>query len=438
MPGDGAAPMEGDRLRRAARDGAPGARARIDAPARGRYARAAPPGVRPVPLHVPRRASRPRRRRASPRPCRGIAAGAPGATDADARAEAAGRRWASARAIAGYLEARRRSRAGDATGAVDALRLAVAYDETSAELRVSLAAALSPRSDRLDAAEGEARRALELAGGGGRTASEAHVLLARLAVARDRLEEATLGAPPGDPDRDRARRARRARRPRAVAAPRGPVPRRGRRGGGLEGARGPRLARRPARPPACASSGGRSSTAAKPGARRALACGAPRSSIRPTSTRSACSRRAHDALGRAGEARDDHLAILRREPDDAPALVALGRLAVRAGDAERGARVVPPLHARAARDGAEAHLRIALEWLEAGGRPTRSPRRALAVAELGPDGRLRFAEGLALLELRRFAEAAPALAGRAGDGSRVLGPGARRARGRALARRPSR
>src|SRR5689334_3233100 len=91
-------------------------------------------------------------------------------------------RWASPQAIASYLDAHRRLRGGDAAGAVESLRVAVAHDEGCPELRLSLAQALA-ESGRLDRAEAEARRAVELARGEGPTATDAHVLLARLAFA---------------------------------------------------------------------------------------------------------------------------------------------------------------------------------------------------------------------------------------------------------------
>src|SRR6266511_1172402 len=93
-------------------------------------------------------------------------AAAPGRhVDPDAMREAhrdAGDRFASPRAIAHYLDARRFARANDLAKAVEHLRLAVTYDEESPELRVSLAAALA-EAGQLEPAEGEARRALELA-----------------------------------------------------------------------------------------------------------------------------------------------------------------------------------------------------------------------------------------------------------------------------------
>src|SRR5512133_2626170 len=85
-----------------------------------------------------------------------------------------GGRWASPRAISHYLSARRLVRAGDAEKAVEQLRLAIAYDEQNPELHVSLAEALT-LVGQLDAAEVEARHALELGDGAGPTASDAHV-----------------------------------------------------------------------------------------------------------------------------------------------------------------------------------------------------------------------------------------------------------------------
>ncbi|WP_242344677.1 tetratricopeptide repeat protein [Anaeromyxobacter terrae] len=333
-----------------------------------------------------------------------------GATPRDGRAEASeagrGRRWASARAIASYLEAHRRLRAGDAQGAVDALQLAVAYDAASPELRVSLAGALL-ELERLDAAEVEARAAVELARGAGRTASEAHVVLARLAVARDRLEEATLAL-------------RQAIRVEAALAAGGgrvdPTPWRLLSDLYLDAGDAEAAARTledlAERAPGDASAGFRElgrtlldREQAGP-AERHLRRAAELEPGELESLRLLAA--AHDALGRPAEARDDRLEILRREPDDAATLAALGRLAAQEGELER-AREWFERYARATGDGIEPQLRIAFEWLDAG-----HPGEALAAArdgirESGPDGRLRFAEGLALRELRRFGEAAAAL-----------------------------
>src|SRR5512133_681526 len=81
-------------------------------------------------------------------------------------------------------------RAGDAERAVEHLKLAVAYDEQSPELRVALAEALA-LVGQLDAAEVEARRALELAAAGA-AAPDAHVLLGRIQGSRHRTEQAVV------------------------------------------------------------------------------------------------------------------------------------------------------------------------------------------------------------------------------------------------------
>src|SRR4051794_31723146 len=92
----------------------------------------------------------------------------------------AGERFASARAISHYVEARRAVRSGDVSKAAEHLRLAVTYDDRSAELRVSLAETLA-ESGQLEQADVEARRAVEQAQGGP-SESEAHVLVGRIAA----------------------------------------------------------------------------------------------------------------------------------------------------------------------------------------------------------------------------------------------------------------
>lgn len=338
--------------------------------------------------------------------------------DPDAIREArrdAGERWASARAIAHYVEARRAIRAGDVPKAVEHLRLAVTYDDETPELRVSLAEALA-ESGQFDQADAEARRALERAQSGP-AASEAHVLVGRIASLRRRHEQAVLsyrsaigiekalaaaGEQPDDEpwrllsgayldagDEDAAVRAL---EDLATVAP-------GESGGFRElgraylerheAARAERhlhravqLARRDAE------------------ALRLLA-------------------RAHEALRRDPDAKDDLLAILRIDPDDDRALLSLGRIAVRQGDLP-GAREWFHRYVRGAPDPAGAHVRIAFQWLEA-----RHGAEALAVARAGveaagPDPRLRFAEGLALQELRRWPEAAQALGAVPADAREVF------------------
>jgi Flp pilus assembly protein TadD len=312
---------------------------------------------------------------------------------------------ASSRAIAAYLEARRRLAAGDAAGEAEALGLAVTWDESSPELRVSLADALH-RCGRVEAAEGEARRALELAGGGP-AASEARILLARLAREQRRLEvailelrqavriEAGLAASGARPD------------PRAwqllaatylevgdeTAAWRtledlsGKVP------GDADGFREAGRFLLDRRDPGRAERHLRRAVEVDPSDARAWRLLAS----------------AHEALGRPVEARDDLLALLRLDPDDGPALLALGRDALGAGDPDR-ARELFQRHLRAARPrSGEAAVQVVTAWLEAGRAADGLQVARGALAETGPEPRLRYAEGLALRDLRRFAEAAQAL-----------------------------
>ena len=83
----------------------------------------------------------------------------------DAPASAVGGARASPRAIAHYVRARLAERAGDSATALAERRRALEHDERSPQLRMDYAQALGRNGD-LDRAEGEARRALELAGGG--------------------------------------------------------------------------------------------------------------------------------------------------------------------------------------------------------------------------------------------------------------------------------
>jgi Flp pilus assembly protein TadD len=327
--------------------------------------------------------------------------------DADAIREtrrSAGERYASARAIGHYLDARSAARAGDAARAAEHLRLAVTYDEESPELRVSLAEALA-EAGRLDAAEAEARRALELAPGGA-TASEAQVLLGRVAALRRQ---------PGQ----------------AVAAYRAAI--------GLEKAlaqRGEPADPTPWRQLAAVQAG----TGDEEGAVRTLedlaallpGDGAgfrelgrayldgrePGRAERHLRRAAELDRRdaealrllarAHEALRRDLEARDDLVAVLRIDPGDDRALLALGRMAIRQGDLA-GAREWFHRYLRGEQDGAAAHVRVVFQWLEARHGAQALEAARAGIAEAGPDPRLRFAEGLALQELRRWPESAQAL-----------------------------
>jgi tetratricopeptide (TPR) repeat protein len=313
-------------------------------------------------------------------------------------------RFASPRAISHYLEARRNGRAGDVERAAEHLRLAVAYDEASPELRVSLAQALALLGQ-IDTAEGEARRALEL-GQDGPAASEAHVLLGRIAAARRRTEQAILSyrhairietalpqsgdAPDPEPWRLLAATyvdsgdEEAAVRTLEDLASRVPGD-----GSGFRELGRTFLDRRDA---------GR----AERHLRRAV-------QVDPRDVETyRLLAQAHEALRRDPEARDDHVAILRLDPEDGEALLALGRMAVRQGDLAQ-AREWFHRHVRASPEAADAHVRVVFQWLEANeGAEALAAARA-ALRDVGSDPRLHLAEGLALQDLRRWAEAAEAL-----------------------------
>ncbi len=318
---------------------------------------------------------------------------------------ARGEHFISPRAVSHYLQARRHARLGDAAKAAEHLKLAVSYDEESPELRVSLAETLALLGQ-LEPAEGEARRALELSSAGP-AASEAHVLLGKIAAARRQTEQAILSlrsaarietalAEEGErPDAEPWRLLasvyldagdeEAAVRTLEDLAKRSP----GDSSGFRELARVLFERREPGR--------------AERHLRRALQL--DRGDVEAWRLLA----QAHEKLRRAPEARDDWLAILRVNPDDAAALFALGRLAVRQGDAER-AREWFRRHARASSDPAEAHVRAVLQWLEGDDGAEALAAARAGIEDAGADPRLRFAEGLALTELRRWQESAEALA----------------------------
>ncbi len=338
--------------------------------------------------------------------CAAIARAA-GHVDLDAIREARrgdGGRWAAPRAISEYLEARRLARAGDAQRAVEHLRLAVAYDESSPELRVSLGDALSTLGQ-LDAAEVEARRALELEDGGP-TASDAHVLLGRIQSARRRTEAAivelkaaikveiaiaTPEAPPSaepwrllaavylDAGEDDA-----AARTVEDLAKRAPG----------DGSAFRELGR--------SYLGRRAASRAERNLRRAV-------QLDPRDVEAwRLLAQAHEALRRDPDAHDDLLAILRVDPEDAAALLDLGRLAVRKGELPQ-AREWFHRYLRASPRGPDPHVRVVFQWLEGNHGAEALAAARTGLEEVGPDPRLRFSEGLALQALRRWAESAKPL-----------------------------
>ncbi len=327
--------------------------------------------------------------------------------DQDAIREAqrdAGEHFASARAISHYLEARRHARAGDAARAVEHLRLAVTYDEESPELRVSLAEALAEVGE-LGLAEGEARRALELSAKGA-TASEAHVLLGRIAGARRQTQQAALSF----------RSAIRIESAHAAEGER-PDPEPWRLLASLYLEAGDEEAAVRTLEDLAGHAPGDGSGFRELG-RALLERHEPGRAERYLRRAAQLDRRdiealrllaqAHEALRRGAEAREDLVAILRVEPDDGRALLALGRMALREGDGA-GAREWFHRYVRAASDPTDAHVRVVFQWLEASrGQEALAAARA-GIEDAGPDPRLRLAEGLALQELRRWSDSADAL-----------------------------
>ncbi len=308
------------------------------------------------------------------------------------------------------------------------LRLAVAYDDRSPELRVALAEALALLGQ-LDAAEGEARHALELEAGGP-TASDAHVLLGRIQGARHRTEQAILelkaaikletalatADEPPDPEPWRllasvyvdAGEDDAAARALEDLAKRSPG----------DGSAFRELGR--------TYLGRHDASRAERHLRRAV-------QLDPRDVEAwRILSQVHEALRRDPDARDDLLAILKVDADDASALLELGRLAIRQGELAQ-AREWFHRHVRASPRGADAHVRVVFQWLEGNhGAEALAAARA-GIEDAGPDPRLRFAEGLALQAQRRWAESAEAL-GAVGPDAGELFLSARAALAEALSR----
>ncbi len=314
-------------------------------------------------------------------------------------------RYASPRAIAHYVQARRFAIAGDWARAAEELRLAIGYDEQSPELRVSHAQALA-LAGQIDAAEAEARRALEL-DRVGPAASEAQVLLGKIHAARHEPEKAILAL-------------RQAIRIETALAAGGETPdgEPWRLLAELYLEQGDETAAARALDDGAARVPGDSSGYRETGraflekrdlgrAERYLKRAVEIDRMDVDALRLLA--QVHEGLRRDVEARDDHLAVLRFDPDDANALLSLGKLALKAEDLE-AAREWFTRQIRASADPVDARLKVAFQWLEA-----RRPAEALAVARDGlsegaGDARLKLAEGLALQDLRRWTESAATLA----------------------------
>jgi tetratricopeptide (TPR) repeat protein len=317
---------------------------------------------------------------------------------------AAAREPASARAIALYLKARLAAAEGDRRGALDALRLALVHDPTSAQLRVSYADALA-RAGRLDAAQAEAERALELAPGGGAAAVDGHVVLGKVLAQSHRAEPALRAFE--EAVRLEAERARRApEEEREVDPEPWRLLARARFEAGdaagaasacealaafdrAEAAAGLReLARRMLEAKNAAGAEGRLRRAvelapADPDGWKALA-------------------RFEEGRRRDAAAREAWEAALRADPDDPEALLAAAQLALRGGDVP-GARGWLKQLVLASPDETSARLRATAAWLDA----TR-PEDALEASAGPDDDRLVYMRGVALSELRRWGDAADA------------------------------
>jgi tetratricopeptide (TPR) repeat protein len=313
-------------------------------------------------------------------------------------------RISSSRAIAHYLKARLLEQAGDRDGAIAALRLAAAHDPQSPEIQVALAEALS-RAGRGDEAEERARAAVTL-GPGSRAASEALGVVGRLRAARGDVLEATAAL-------ESALGVQRALA--KLGVPIDPQP--WRLLGELRLASGDEPAaltlfeelsqRLPGEGSGFRLVGMLHEDRGDPsGAERWL-----ERALQADPTDSDARRRlarVHEALRRVPEARDDLVALLRFDPDDEEALLALGRLALRVDDAA-GAREWFARLRRSTADPADAALRMALAWLDAGFPEEGLAAAKTAEADVGPRPRVRFAEGIALQELHRNKEAIAAL-----------------------------
>lgn len=315
-------------------------------------------------------------------------------------------RWhvASSRAIVHYLNARLLDLQGDREGVVAELRLAVTTDPQSPELRVALAEALS-RAGRGEEAEERAREAISM-GPGTQAAAAAWAAIGRIRAARGEVLEAAQAL-------ESALAAQRALAPSGV--PIDPMPWRLlgelRLAAGNEPAALALFEELSRRVPG-EGSGFRligmlhedrgDLTGAERWLGRALQADPTDVEARRRLAR------VHESLRRLPEAHDDLVALLRVDPDDEEALLSLGRLALR-GEDIGGAREWFARLRRSAEDPADAALRTALAWLDAG-----FPDEGLAAArtaerDVGPRPRIQFAEGIALQELHRHREAAAAL-----------------------------
>jgi len=332
------------------------------------------------------------------------AAPAMGGAEAPAAAAAKVPRVASSRAIAHYLAARLLELRGDREGVVAELRLAVAHDPQSPELRLALARALA-RAGKGEQAEERAREAIAIGPG---TVAEAGgwAEIGRLRAAHGDVLAAVQAL-------EAALSAQRTLAQQGVAVD----PRPWRLLGELRltsGDEAGALALFEELSQRLPGEGNGFRLVGMIHEDRGDLTGAERWLERalkadPTDTEARRRlARIHEALRRYPEAHDDLVALLRFDPDDEEALLSLGRLALQTDDLA-GAREWFARLRRSASDSADAALRMSLVWLEAGFPEDGLAAAKLAERDVGPRPRIRFAEGLALQELRRYREAAAAL-----------------------------
>lgn len=312
---------------------------------------------------------------------------------------------ASGPALADYVRARLAEAHGDHAAAAAALRHALAHDPQSPQLHMSYAEALAHVGE-LAAAEPEARRAVELAPAGPASA-DAHLTLGRILLEAGRPAEAAhelaqaatvegslaRAMDPVDRELDPEPWRELAR----VRQQLGDVP-------GAAQACDELAALDPAegavahRELASRLLDAHDAEAARREAERAvkLAPGDPE----PLKLLA----RVEESRGRDAEARAAWERALAAEPDDPDALLAAAELALRTHDVSAARTWLRHL-LRVGPDDPDLRARVAAVWLEA-----RQPADALEAATGGTDPRLAYLRGLALEQLRRWAEAASAFA----------------------------
>jgi tetratricopeptide (TPR) repeat protein len=313
-------------------------------------------------------------------------------------------RWASAKAIAAYLDARLAAGDGDRHRVLDALRLALVHDPLSPQLRTSYAEALA-RAGRVDAALGEALRAIELAPRGA-AAADAQLALGKILQqarrpegalrafeAAARLEGERVRALPEearDLDPEPWRMLARARfeagdvsGASAACEALAVLDREDAAAGFRE------LARRLLDAKNAAAAEGR--------LRRAV-------ELAPAEADGwKLLARLEEGRERWTAAREAWALALRADPDDPDALQSAAQLALREGDLD-GARALLRELVLSAQDEAGARLRATAAWLDA-----KRPAEALEASAGLDDDRILYMRGLALSALKRWGEAASTL-----------------------------